>query len=65
MKTKLKRGVMYLRGVHPDAKRQFRSIVTRRDDTMSMVVESLIRLYVKNPEIVSKELLAVKKSRKT
>lgn len=62
MKVK-KRGVLYLRNIHPDAKRMFKSVAIRRGDTCSEVVEGLIRLYVKNPDVIGKELKEVKESR--
>lgn len=65
MRTKLKKdSVLFLRKIHPEVKRMFRSIVVRRGDTMSLVVEALMRGYIENPSLADKELISTKIARR-
>jgi hypothetical protein len=60
MKTK---SCLFFRSLSPQVKNMFKKVSVGRGDTMQDVIEALMRLYIKKPEIVEAELKTVKKSR--
>lgn len=57
------KNALFFRNLSHPVKTMFKSVCTRREQTMQAVVEALMRLYVKAPECVEKELKEVKRSR--
>lgn len=58
------KGVLFVRNIHPEVKKMFKGACYRRGDTISEVVESLMRLYVRNQKAGMIDLIKVKQARK-
>lgn len=64
IKRKNKGRIIYIRNLTPGVKNLFKAVCSRRGDTIQDVVEALLRLYTKNPELVDRELILAKQARR-
>lgn len=58
------KNALFFRGLNPFVKNQFKVTCVRRGDTMTEVIEALMRFYNTNPGSINKELKLVQAKRK-